>query len=92
MEPLNPNFADGNQTENAMYSVQYTNNKISDTPLKIIKHGGGNIMVCDEFSWHGIGPIVRNSSRMDQHLHKLIIGTTIRGGSFTINMPVHARQ
>lgn len=44
---------------------------------KTVKHGGGNVMVWAAFSGHGVGPIIKIDTRMDQYVYKDIISNTM---------------
>lgn len=44
---------------------------------KTIKHGGGNVMVWAAFSGHGVGPIKKIDTRMDQYVYQNIFLNTM---------------
>lgn len=44
---------------------------------KTVKHGGGSVMVWAAFSWHGVGPVHKIDTRMDQYVYQNIIVNTM---------------
>lgn len=37
------------------------------------KHGGGNVMIWNSFSWHGIEPLLKIISTMDSFMYRNIM-------------------
>lgn len=55
---------------------------------KIVKFGGGNVMVWGSFSWKGVGPLYRINGRMDQDQYIHILENVMEPYAFR-NMPVN---
>lgn len=51
--------------QNEQHNPKYT--------TKTVKHGGGNVMVWASFSWHGVGPIVQITTKMDRFVYRDIM-------------------
>ena len=58
--------------------------------LKTVKHGGGNILVWTTFSSHGVGPITKSDTKMNQYMLKDILESqnNIKMGIYAFNKPL----